>query len=66
MLRFIKQLKKTGHAAGTPDSLELSAEEMNEAKLFWIKAIQSVQFSQELNSLQAKHEKPSQSIWVVY
>ena len=62
VLRFIKQLKKTGCAAGTPDSLELSAEEMNEAKLFWIKAIQSVQFSQELNSLQAKHEKPTHRV----
>ena len=62
VLRFIKQLKKTGHAAGTPDSLELSAEEMNKAKLFWIKAIQSVQFSQELNSLQDKHEKPTHRV----
>ena len=62
VFRFIKQLRKPRHAVAPADCLELSSVEMTEAKLFWIKAIQSVQFNQELNSLQSKHGKPTRRV----
>ena len=58
----LSSLKTRHTATAALDNLELCAAEMNEAKLIWIKAIQSVQFNQGLISLQAKHEKPTHTV----
>ena len=55
VFRFISQVKLPQQAA--PKALELSAVELMKAKQFWIRAIQSAQFEQELASLRGKQRK---------
>ena len=59
---FVLHFSKRLEHATVPEGKELLAVEMTEAKLFWIKAIQSSQFNQELDSLQTKHGKPTHRI----